>query len=710
MITVASLFDGIGGTPLSASMCGAFCAWASEIEKFPIKVTEHHFPSMKHYGDITKINGAEVEPVNIIVGGSPCQDLSIAGKRKGMKHSEFGDDETTRSGLFMEQIRIIKEMRNKHGADFPRYMVWENVPGAFSSNSGEDFRAVLEETARVSDPTISIPRSEKWSNAGSILGNGFSISWRTFDAQYWGVPQRRRRIYLVADFRGQSAPKILFEREGLPWNIAKGFKQGQGTSGDAESGFGSTVRILNDQGGSYMGVSENITGTLRSQEHGHQPIVFESGALRADMDPWIASAVDAYNHTLTGNIAVTFTAASGSSATHSGPMVLFENHPNDSRVTGPHEVSSTATKRWGTGGGNIPFVMRENSTGDAESGLGTTVCYGLTPVDGRQKDSGLCVTEVETSLTIDTSGKNPACNQGGIAIVNPIVSFVNRGHVIENGVSETLRANCHNDIPSIVCSEEQYAVDFGRVADRIQMNPRTAVTLQANGGGCGAKTGLYCFGIDQQGGKGGANFTTDVAPTILSDSHGTPHAVCYGISAYHSNSMLSDNPHSGIYTAETSRTIDQNGGNPACNQGGIVVVASFYPQMKAESQCYRSDGISNCLVNGTNPGFQNGIMVPQGMAGNDVAATLCARTSDKMGLENQHVDQGCPNFINQPIGNKQIRRLTPLECERLQGYPDGWTDIPGASDSNRYKALGNSFAIPNAFFVISGCVEKMEEK
>lgn len=216
MVKIASLFDGIGGTPLSARINGAECLWCSEIEKFPQAVTKHHFPNMKHYGDITKISGYEVEPVDIIIGGSPCQDLSVAGLRKGMKHSDFGDEETTRSGLFMEQIRIVKEMRNaSNGGETvkPRFMVWENVPGAFSSNKGEDFRIVLEETARIKDKTVSIPRPNggKWLNAGAIVGSGFSLAWRTVDAQYWGVPQRRRRIYLVADFGGESAPEILFE-------------------------------------------------------------------------------------------------------------------------------------------------------------------------------------------------------------------------------------------------------------------------------------------------------------------------------------------------------------------------------------------------------------------------------------------------------------------------------------------------------------------
>ena len=161
---------------------------------------------MNHLLNICNINGAEVEPVGVIIGGSPCQDLSVAGKRAGL------DGE--RSGLFMEQIRIIKEMRDATNGISPRYMVWENVPGAFSSNKGEDFRIVLEETAKIADETAIIPRPDKgkWTNAGAIMGDGWSIAWRVFDAQFWGVPQRRRRIALVADFGGQSAPEILFER------------------------------------------------------------------------------------------------------------------------------------------------------------------------------------------------------------------------------------------------------------------------------------------------------------------------------------------------------------------------------------------------------------------------------------------------------------------------------------------------------------------
>lgn len=196
---------------------------------------------MKHFGDITKIDGHKVPIVDIITGGSPCQDLSIAGERKGLRHSELGDDETTRSGLFMEQIRIIKEMhdecRRTNQPIRPRFMVFENVPGIFSSNNGEDFRAVLEETARIVDPDVVIPRPPDglgWSDVGCILADRWSLVWAVHNAEHWGVPQRRKRVALVADFGGQSAPEILFESEGLPGHPQSGGEERQGASQDTE--------------------------------------------------------------------------------------------------------------------------------------------------------------------------------------------------------------------------------------------------------------------------------------------------------------------------------------------------------------------------------------------------------------------------------------------------------------------------------------------
>ena len=249
MLTMGSLFDGIGGFPLAAVRSGITPLWASEIEAFPIEVTKHHFPDMVHVGDITKLDGAKLPPVDIICGGSPCQDLSVAGARAGLSGA--------RSGLFMEQIRIVKEMRTEderrgRSAESirPRWMCWENVPGAFSSGTpkGEDFRIVLEEIVRIKSDSLHVPGPHPWSwqPAGRIiLGDGFSLAWRVLDTQYWPrTPQRRRRIFLVADFAGRSAPQILFKQDGLPGYPPQGEGTGQGTAATAPCGTDGTGGTL----------------------------------------------------------------------------------------------------------------------------------------------------------------------------------------------------------------------------------------------------------------------------------------------------------------------------------------------------------------------------------------------------------------------------------------------------------------------------------
>lgn len=244
--TLGSLFDGSGGFGLAGVLCGITPVWASEVEPYPIAVTTSRFPNMKHYGDVSKVNGAEVEPVDIITFGSPCQDMSIAGKRAGLKHESKGDDETTLSGLFMEAIRIIKEMRKATNGKYPRFAIWENVTGAFSSNKGEDFRVVLEELIRIKEPSAAMPPVPRggWNYADCYRGDGWSLAYRTFDAQYWGVPQQRRRIYLVFDFAGQCAGDVLFKRTGLSGNFEQGSQTWQGSSGDTEEGVTYAVRIL----------------------------------------------------------------------------------------------------------------------------------------------------------------------------------------------------------------------------------------------------------------------------------------------------------------------------------------------------------------------------------------------------------------------------------------------------------------------------------
>lgn len=452
-ITHGALFSGSGGFELAARMCGIKSLWASEIEPFPIKVTKSRFPEMQHIGDIGMVNGAELPPVDIVSGGSPCQDMSIAGRRQGLKGE--------RSVLFMDYIRVVKEMRKKHGK--PRYMVWENVPGAFSSNKGEDFRCVLEEIAGIAKPGVSIPRPPKgkWRNEGAIVGDGYSIAWRVLDAQFWGVPQRRRRIFLVADFSSECAGKILFEREGLSRNFTEGRKETQ-------------------------------------------------------------------------DIAAAFEVGAGKASRGGGVIFPIENHPQDSRVgISKDDKCQTLTGQMGTGGNNVPMVL------EAET-------------------MGFHITQDPTVFT----EKTPCLSTGN------------------------------------------------------------------------TKTGQACVGVvalDMYN-----QSVSEVSPTLRSGSGGdtVPCAIlpkCYGIGSQASNAMNSSNPNSGIYEADTSRTLDCHGGNPTCNQGGIVVIDGAY-----------------CL---------------QG---------------NMIGRE----DKNGPQDI---ILDAVARRLMPLECSRLQGFPDNWVDgladaDPSASD------------------------------
>lgn len=223
-ITLASLFDGSGGFPLAAGRNGITAKWASEIEIYPKEVSSKNFPLMLHLGDVKGINGAEVEPVDIITFGSPCQGLSVAGKRKGLK-----DD---RSCLFSEAIRIIKEMRRATNGKYPSFAVWENVTGALNCSEGQDFREVLRQFASIveGDSVPDLPDYKKWPNAGQILGRGWSFTWRVFDAQYFGVPQRRRRIYAVWHFGKVPAAEILFERQSLQRDSGTSRKEGEETS------------------------------------------------------------------------------------------------------------------------------------------------------------------------------------------------------------------------------------------------------------------------------------------------------------------------------------------------------------------------------------------------------------------------------------------------------------------------------------------------
>lgn len=328
-----SLFDGSGGFPLAASLCGIEPVYAAEVEPYPIAVTKNRFPKMKHLGDVSKVKGGEIEPVDIITFGSPCQDMSIAGKRAGLKHADMGDDETTRSGLFLEAIRIIKEMREATNGVYPRYAIWENVPGAFSSNRGEDFRTVLEEFIRVKEKDAVMPDVPKagWPYADCYSGNGWSLAYRVFDAQYWGVPQRRRRIYLVADFRGQRAGEILLKPEGLRRNSAQSGTHGQETARCAKNSVGTAIGGVDRYNQSFL---PGLAQTLRASGGGD--------CIPTVLAP-VANAGD-------NRLAIVQPISDG------GCSTLFKNHGRDCRYKGALKVAPTVTATYGMGGNNTPFV------------------------------------------------------------------------------------------------------------------------------------------------------------------------------------------------------------------------------------------------------------------------------------------------------------------------------------------------------------------
>lgn len=316
---MGSLFSGSGGFELASAIFGIEPRWASEIEPLPMLITKKNFPDMPHHGDIRYMNGGKVEAVTVIAGGSPCQDMSVAGQRAGLDGS--------RSNLFHEQIRIIKEMR-EHDRKAertdkyirPRFMVWENVPGAFSSNKGKDFQAVLQAIVSVTDDTatVPLPPKGKWQSAGCIMGDTYSIAWRTLDAQYWGVPQRRKRIYLVADFGGGTAPKILFEREGLSRDFAESREAWQRTAGDIKEG-------------THKAGTENVE-------------CYDISDRRRVADK--------------SEVSPTLTTKMGTGG-NNVPIVL-ENHPQDCRVTISEDgVVPTLTGKMGTGGGNVPMIINE---------------------------------------------------------------------------------------------------------------------------------------------------------------------------------------------------------------------------------------------------------------------------------------------------------------------------------------------------------------
>lgn len=432
-LTLGSLFDGSGGFPLGGLISGITPLWASEIEPFPIRVTTKRLPFMKHYGDVSALNGADLPPVDIITFGSPCQDMSVAGKRAGLDGS--------RSNLFYEAVRIAKEMRIATDGKYPTWLCWENVPGAFSSNGGEDFKAVLDEIRRIKDPEADTPRPAKWPNAGCILADDYSIAWRVFDAQYWGVPQRRKRIYLVADLAGQRAGKVLFESEGLSGYTPEGFRSWQGTAYSSEEGTDPSGTVcLNDQGGSRMDVSNGVAGTLRAQDHGHPPLVMGAAGFCTEHSAKARSI--GYEEETSPTLRA-----------GTVPAAVYENHGQDTRFTGPLNVAPTVLSTYGTGGNNQPFIV-ERPTEMIQK------VFGICSKDSnamRSDNPHSGFYEASTTRTLDGNGGNPTCNQGGMAVVSHPVYTTSKNsyHLgVEENIANTLVATDYKDPPTV--SEDPY--------------------------------------------------------------------------------------------------------------------------------------------------------------------------------------------------------------------------------------------------------------
>ena len=428
---------------------------------------------MKHLGDITKINGAEIPPVDCITGGSPCQDLSVAGKRAGL--------EGERSGLFMEQIRIVKEMRAKEKADGrtgqlirPRFMVWENVVGAMSSGQpkGADFQAVLTEIVRIAEPDapdVPMPNKGKWTKSGCIYDEmgRWSIAWRVHDAQYWGVPQRRRRISLVADFGGKSAPEILFEREGLSGDTEPCGAPGEGPSEDTEgradaSSWTLKVRggVERDRYGKRAGKGALVQTELTLKASGVHAVAYRKTA-----HPKTADEPQGWEQTDTNDTLNAFD--QGEQRT---PTIVLENHPADSRVKVSEDgVFQALTSRMGTGGGNVPMVMEDNVTASKASYFMKTnsedraqtlvatdykdpqiVAYGLDRASynqGKNAQFGFCIDEEKVGAQV---AKGPGAVCAGVAtdIRNGNESEVNGA--LQSSSSHNVNSNNTCRVNSIV--------------------------------------------------------------------------------------------------------------------------------------------------------------------------------------------------------------------------------------------------------------------
>ena len=464
-ITLGSLFDGAGGFPYAGTLAGITPIWASEIEPFPIRVTTKRFPEMKHLGNIAEVSGAEIEPVDIITFGSPCQDLSVAGNRAGLAGE--------RSGLFREAVRIIREMREKTNGNKPKYIVWENVPGAFSSNGGDDFRTVLEEIARIKDGGVIIPQPDKgkWSGSGEILGNGYSIAWRTYDAQYWGVPQRRKRIYLVADLNSQCAGKVQFESDRLCRDSPQGKGEGQAAPGTAggntETPGGGSVafHLTQDPIASEERTTCISTGNPRNGQATIGVAVPKAtvyGLSSKASNAWKSN--NPHSGCYEAETTRTLDTRGGDPTCAQGGNIIvqarvFENHGQDTRFRDTGEVCQTVTQKYGTGGGNTPLVVQpaytigrdylttweekaQTLTRSDVPGMVAQPAYGVT-----SKGNGDCFLTLERHTSLTAGGGQ--AGQGYPCVAQPYT--IGNGQVHDLTLDEKARTmNCMHDAQAAI--------------------------------------------------------------------------------------------------------------------------------------------------------------------------------------------------------------------------------------------------------------------
>ena len=678
---LGSLFDGSGGFPLAGTLCGIEPVWAAEVEPYPIAVTSSRMPKMKHLGDICKVNGAEIEPVDIITFGSPCQDLSVAGKRAGLKHEDNGDDETTRSGLFMEAVRIIKEMRKATNGRYPTFALWENVPGAFSSNKGEDFRIVLEELIKIAEPTAAMPPVPQggWAYADSYRGDGWSLAYRLFDAQYWGVPQRRRRIYLVADFRGGCAQKVLFEREGLRRHSSESRTQGQGTTADAEGSIGADDR----EGASCFGVTTKGNGDAFLAYERHTALSAGGG-----------QAGQGYPAAM---IPYTLKIRSGCEGGGKGALVQEDKSAtlatnNDQYLFQPMCVGAD-------------FYNQELS-GDIASTLGVN-CGVSTGRNGVITDTHILDDQGGSVINVRKDGKAPTlrAQMGGHPPVVMVEGLDAYNQALTGDKAKTLNSAA-TDSDHIPCT----VMCMGTQQGGAEICENLCPTITAAAGMSGNNQPVACYAVDQGAGKSSVCVTKDIAPSLACTNDGSP-AVAYSQQAYDE-----------FIENTVSCTLKHCGGTYGGGSETIIAVPvshtvsyGFDPSAARDVGDLFIEECSKTITNGTSPGHHNGV----------VAA-----------------DASKPHYI--------VRRLTPTECARLQGFPDRWGDINNKddftdeeyrfwldvrkthdeingrkpkdytkkqmldwynklhTDSAEYKMWGNGIALPTALYCMEGIADALD--